>query len=132
MNERLKQLRKALNLTQQSFADKLNIKRGAIANYEIGRNQPIDAVIALICTTFNVNETWLRTGEGDMFIERSPEEETGYFVEDLLEYSGEGNPFYDMIIEMMIDYRKLDDVSKLAVQKYFKAVSDGLKKKGEA
>ena len=132
MNERLKQLRKALNLTQQSFADKLNIKRGAIANYEIGRNQPIDAVIALICTTFNVNEAWLRTGEGDMFIERSPEEETGYFVEDLLEYSGEGNPFYDMIIEMMIDYRKLDDVSKLAVQKYFKAVSDGLKKKGEA
>lgn len=132
MNERLKQLRKALNLTQQSFADKLNIKRGAIANYEIGRNQPIDAVIALICTTFNVNEAWLRTGEGDMFVERSPEEETGYFVEDLLEYSGEGNPFYDMIIEMMIDYRKLDDVSKLAVQKYFKAVSDGLKKKREA
>lgn len=132
MNERLKELRKTLDLTQQKFADKLHMKRNTIANYEIGRNQPIDAVVALICTTFNVNEAWLRTGEGDMFIERSPEEETGYFVEDLLEYSGEGNPFYDMIIEMMIDYRKLDDVSKLAVQKYFKAVSDGLKKKGEA
>lgn len=64
MNERLKQLRKALHLTQQEMADRLGIKRGTIANYEIGRNQPIDAVITLICKEFGVNEVWLRTGEG--------------------------------------------------------------------
>lgn len=63
-NERLKLVRKKLGLTQQEFANKLGIKRGTIANYEIGRNTPIDAVIALICREFNINEVWLRTGEG--------------------------------------------------------------------
>lgn len=67
MNERIKKIRKAEGLTQQEFADRLKIKRGAVANYEVGRNVPIDAVVALICQTFNVRETWLRTGEGNMY-----------------------------------------------------------------
>ncbi len=68
MNERIKELRKRLNLTQQEFADRLSIKRGAVANYEVGRNTPSDSVIALICREFNVSERWLREGEGEMFI----------------------------------------------------------------
>ena len=80
MNERLKELRKALGFkNQQDFADVLKIKRGTIANYEIGRNEPIDAVITLICSKFSVNEDWLRTGEGEMFLSKSHEEE----IEDL-------------------------------------------------
>nr|DAO38378.1 MAG TPA: Repressor protein CI [Caudoviricetes sp.] len=67
MNERLKDLRKALNLTQQEFADRIGIKRNSFANYETGRNTPIDAIIKSICREFKVNEEWLRTGEGDMF-----------------------------------------------------------------
>ena len=67
MNNRLKCIRKQFHLTQEEFADRIGIKRGAISNYEIGRNEPIDAVISLICREFNVNEEWLRTGEGDMF-----------------------------------------------------------------
>ena len=68
MNERIKELRKRLNLTQQEFADRLSIKRGAVANYEVGRNTPSDSVIALICREFNVSERWLREGDGEMFI----------------------------------------------------------------
>lgn len=75
MNERLKELRKHLGLTQEKFADRLSMKRNTIANYEIGRNEPIDAVIQLICKEFNVNETWLRTGEGEMFAEMDLEDE---------------------------------------------------------
>ncbi len=67
MQERIKKLRKTLDLTQQEFGDRIGIKRNTLANYEIGRNEPIDAVISLICREFNVNETWLRTGEGEMF-----------------------------------------------------------------
>lgn len=67
MNERIKKLRKALDLTQQEFADKISVKRGAIANYEIGRNIPSDSVISLICREFNVSEEWLRNGTGEMF-----------------------------------------------------------------
>lgn len=68
MGDRLKQLRKALNLTQQEFADRIGVKRNSFANYETGRNTPIDAIIVSICREFNVNEEWLRTGEGEMFL----------------------------------------------------------------
>ena len=68
MNERIKAIRKAKGLTQQEFADQLGIKRGAVANYELGRNNPIDAVVSLICRVFNVNERYLRYGEEPMFV----------------------------------------------------------------
>lgn len=84
MNERLKKLRKALDLTQQEFADKIGIKRNSFANYETGRNTPIDAIIVSICKEFNVNENWLRTGEGDMFIELSYSDEIAQFVGQLM------------------------------------------------
>ena len=64
MNERIKALRKRLGLTQQAFADRLKIARGNIGAYEVGKNAPSDALISLICKEFNVNEIWLRTGEG--------------------------------------------------------------------
>ena len=64
MNERINALRKRLGLTQQAFADRLKIARGNIGAYEVGKNAPSDAVISLICKEFNVNEIWLRTGEG--------------------------------------------------------------------
>lgn len=67
MNERLKKLRKVLDLTQQEFADRLGVKRNTIAQYEIGRNEPIDAVIVSICREFNVSRKWLCDGVGEMF-----------------------------------------------------------------
>lgn len=131
MKERLKQLRKTLGITQQEFADKIGIKRNSYANYETGRNTPIDAIILSICREFDVNEDWLRTGEGEMFKERSPSEEIGYYVEDLLEYDGHGNPFYDMIVEMMKTYVDLDEKSQAVIRSYFQSVSDGIHKKEE-
>ena len=71
MKERLKKLRKKLNITQQEFADKIGIKRNSYANYETGRNKPIDAIIKSICREFNVNEEWLRNGTGEMFNEKT-------------------------------------------------------------
>ena len=54
-------------MTQQEFAERIGVKRNTIGQYEIGRNEPIDTVINLICREFNVNEEWLRNGEGEMF-----------------------------------------------------------------
>lgn len=88
MEERLKELRKTLNLTQQEFAEKIGVKRNTIAQYESGRNAPIDAVITLICRTYSVDETWLRTGKGEMFQPKSRNDE-------LLDYArriAEGDP----------------------------------------
>lgn len=83
MKERIRKLRRSLDMTQQEFADRIGIKRNTIANYETGRNDPVDSVVSLICREFNVNENWLRTGEGDMFIERSRDEQIASFFEDL-------------------------------------------------
>lgn len=68
MNERIKELRKALGLTQQELADRIGVKQNTIAQYEIGRNTPINSVVSLICKEFNVSEDWLRNGNGDMFL----------------------------------------------------------------
>lgn len=67
MKNRIKKLRKSLDMTQQDFADRIGVKRNTIGQYEIGRNEPIETVINLICREFNVNEEWLRYGEGEMF-----------------------------------------------------------------
>ncbi|HCO62550.1 MAG TPA: XRE family transcriptional regulator [Clostridiales bacterium] len=83
MNDRIKSLRKQLGLTQEEFAARIRVKRGAIANYEIGRNEPVDSVLSLICREFRVNEQWLRTGEGEMFLPKSRNEELLAFVEQL-------------------------------------------------
>lgn len=84
MYERIKMLRKSLGLTQQEFADKIGVKRGAIANYEIGRNDPTDSVVSLICREFYCSEQWLRTGEGDMFPPRNKNEQIVDFMTGLM------------------------------------------------
>ena len=84
MNERIKKLRKALGLTQQEFADKIGSVQNTITGYETGRRAPSNQVIALLVREFNVNETWLRTGEGEMFAPVSRDERIADFIGSLL------------------------------------------------
>ena len=84
MKDRLKQLRKELGLTQREFSERIGIKPNTFSQYESGRNEPIDAVLRLICETFNVNEEWLRTGSGTMFVQRDPFDEVYKMVNDML------------------------------------------------
>lgn len=99
MNHRIKELRKALSLTQQEFADRIGMKRNTIANYEIDRNEPSNSVITLICREFNVSEHWLRTGEGEMFIQMTRDEEIAAFMGDVL--AGESDNFRRRFIAML-------------------------------
>lgn len=99
MNERLRKLRKTLDLTQQTFADRIGIARGNIGSYEVGKSNLSDAVISLICREFNVNEHWLRTGEGEMFIELTRDEEISQFVSKVL--SDESDTFKKRFISML-------------------------------
>lgn len=91
MGDRIKKLRKALGLTQKEFGERLGVKPNTIGTYEIGRNEPIDAVVSLICQTFHVNEDWLKNGTGEMFLPKSREDEITQAVERLL--SGESSEF---------------------------------------
>ena len=81
---RVKELRKALDLTQQEFADRLGVKRSAVSKWDIDATEPSDAVISLICREFSVREAWLRTGEGEMFARRARADELGALVSSLL------------------------------------------------
>lgn len=99
MKDRIKKIRKELDLTQQEFADRLGVKRGSVANYEIGRNEPAGAVISLICREFNVNEQWLRDGSGKMFIELTRDEQIASFIGSI--QSVESDSFKKRFISML-------------------------------
>lgn len=99
LGERIKQVRLALGLTQQELADSLKIKRNTIAKYETGRGDPIDAVISLICTTYGVNDVWLRTGEGEMFVPYSRDQEISAFVGRVLK--GEDDNFKRRLLRVL-------------------------------
>ncbi len=113
MNERLKKLRKTLELTQQEFADRIGIKRNTLATYESGRNEPIDAVVSLICREFNVNEDWLRNGgsDDDMFVKLNEDEELAMYTQMLLD-STTDDIVANMVKKFICIYEKLDPDSK--------------------
>ena len=82
MNARIKEVRQLSGLTQAQFADRLNISRNYIALMEIGDRVPSDRTIADICREFGISEHWLRTGEGEMQIQVSEDDElTQIFME---------------------------------------------------
>ena len=74
MNERIKKIRNSLNISQTDFAQKLSVSRSAVCKMESGENYPSEQTIKLICNEFSVNEDWLRTGKGEMFIPKSKEQ----------------------------------------------------------
>ena len=109
MNERIKKLRKALDLTQQEFASRIGSVQNTITGYETGRRVPSNQVITLICKTFNVNETWLRNGEGEMFLRVESDEELLQMVESIAND--------DLIKRIIRSYLKLNAPGKAALQK---------------
>ena len=67
ISERIKQIRKNQNQTMEVFGQRIGVTRNSISMIESGRNNPSDQTIRSICREFSVSETWLRTGEGDMY-----------------------------------------------------------------
>lgn len=71
MNERIKELRKELALSQDAFGERVGVTKGAISRLENGTNNITSQMVVSICREFNVSEEWLRTGNGSMFVELS-------------------------------------------------------------
>ena len=89
MNQRIKQLRRSLNLTQQDFAERIGLKQNSIALIESGKRNISNQAVLSICREFNVNETWLRTGDGEMFNEMDREEQIAYYLGDIFSEPGD-------------------------------------------
>ena len=92
MKERLKEIRKSNpnGKTQETFANYLEISKENISSYESGRRNPSDAFIKLVCEKCNVNEDWLRTGNGEMFMPETKDEQISKMLADVMK-SEDGN-----------------------------------------
>lgn len=106
IGERVKELRKQVNLTQRAFADRLNLKRNTVGSYEVNVVEPSDRTISDICREFNVNETWLRTGEGEMFNQITRSEKITSFLTEITE--DEGDDFKRRFVEMLAELEPED------------------------
>jgi repressor LexA len=120
LKDRLRILRKdALELTQQDFANRIGVKRNTIAQYEMGRNIPIDTVIYLICREFNVSEDWLRYGIGEMFVEQSDDDYEKYAA------TLSDDP---LIRSMIVEFGKLDKRERDLFRKFVQKLQSGMEK----
>lgn len=82
--ERLRTARKALHVTQKDLSEKLSITQAAISSVESGRVNLTDRLAQSIQSNYNINAEWLRTGEGEMFLEPSEDEQLAQFVGEVL------------------------------------------------
>lgn len=87
MNGRIKELRKAMNLSQEKFGELLGITKSGVSDIESGRRKVTDQHIIML-TNNGVNEEWLRTGKGSMFVPKSKDEEIAEMLADI-QKSGE-------------------------------------------
>lgn len=109
MNERLKLLRKTLKLNQVDFGSRLSLTGSAISRYESGVNAMADNIVLLICREFNVNEDWLRNGNGEMFSRQSTD-----LIEQLTQQYSLG--LYGQ--QLLATYLQLSDADKRAVERF--------------
>lgn len=84
LNERINYLIKSLGMKKTAFAEKLNVSQAFVSQLCSGVKQPSERTIQDICTKFNVNEEWLRTGNGEIFIRLSRNDEISKFVGELM------------------------------------------------
>ena len=122
IGEHIKFIRKESGLTQQKFADRIGAKQNTIAQYEIGRNIPLDPVVTAICKEFDIQEDWLRHGIGSMRVPRSEEEEIGAMVSSVLN----GPPDFQRAVVKMICSRTPEELKIL--EKAFMDILESIKK----
>lgn len=114
MNQRMKMVREALGMSQANFAESADIGLGVIKNIDSNRTEPNDHFYNVLCARYNINRTWLETGEGEMFVEMSRAEKIGRFVADVLEDEPDSfrRKLIDILIELDADgWRKLKEAA---------------------
>ena len=125
--DRIKKLRKELDCTLERFGKPLGVGKTAISKIEKGENNLTEQMLLSICREFNVNQEWLRTGEGEMFIPVPEEDEVAAYVEDLLADDGE-NELYNLIKSIMRTYNELSPKSQEVLRDASKKLVENLKK----
>ena len=111
MNERIKELRLKLGLSQEDFGRRLGVGRGAITNIELNKVEPKPLFVDLICEQFRVNKEWLETGKEPMFSDGLPEDELATIWAQIKASDD------DLIKAVVKSYWQLSESNKAAVRK---------------
>ena len=112
LKDRLKQIRKDNKLSQSALGKLIGISSSQIACYETGYREITDRAINDICRELNINETWLRTGEGEMYVVSEQDEK---LAEAFAEISLSENEKLKEIVHKTID--KINDLIDLLLEK---------------
>lgn len=115
MNDRVKELRRALGLSGEKFGANLGVTRSAISDIEKGRNNVSEQMLKLICSVYNVSEQWLRYGIGEMF--KKPQD--GFWGELKSRYS-----LTDFQLMAVKKYAELPVEDKAAIDNFIKSLAD--------
>ena len=119
MNERIKQVRLSAKLSQTEFAEKILVSRSAVCKIESGKNSPSEQTVKLICQEFNVNGDWLRTGNGEMFVELSKDEQISAMLGEI-QRLGDENFKYRLVSALC----KLSESDWTAIENLVDMISD--------
>ena len=124
MNTRLKELRKALKRSQEDFGKILGLSKSGVSDIESGRRNVTEQHIIMLknCKDFNINETWLRTGEGEMFLPIEREADIARLTMQLL--TEESDSFKNRLISALA---RLSEDEWEVIEKTFEAVVNGKK-----
>ena len=114
INERFREAREHLKLTQTEFASLANRTRSEISNIEYNKTSPKEEVIKAVCSAHGISRRFLETGEYPILLP-SPEEETDY-INDLL--SELDNPFVDVIRAVMQAYEESGPEDKKRIKDF--------------
>lgn len=88
--KRVKEIRNKLRMTQDEFGSRIGLKKSSLSQIESGKNSLTQQNVIAICNAFKVNESWLRTGEGEMFVEFSRDDELQQLIDESMgDVSGE-------------------------------------------
>lgn len=101
MNERIKKIIEELGLKKVDFANRLHISQPFASELCSGAKAPSDRTIGDICREFGVREAWLRTGEGEMFVQDTQSEQVAAFLADLTK--DDSDTFKKRFVEMLAD-----------------------------
>lgn len=115
MNDRIKEIRKALGISQKEFGAKLGVTDAAICGIESGRRGLTEQMQKSVCREFNVNYDWLKDGTGEMF-DAVPET----LVDELAQEFHLDN----LDKRIILGYLRLTESDREAVKRYVQSVID--------
>lgn len=131
VNDRFRILRKECGKTQSEMGKVLGLSVSGVSEIEKGRRNVTEQHLIMLSNWKErlVNIDWLRTGEGEMFMELPEEDETAAIVYELL--GPEKNELFDLILEVIRTYKELSPSSQQAMREFCKKYIENVKKKGD-